>query len=154
MSDVRIDTSARKTTWPMAFALCALATWRITHLFVEEDGPADLVLRLRRAAGSSALGPVMDCFYCASVWVALPIALELTREPSTETPRRRLGVPRGVISPGRVAIWLALSGAACLLEQATRSGNVRAILDEPSAPQADDLQTAHPRRRVVPGLVA
>ena len=52
----------------------ALATWRVTHLLVEEDGPADVVLRLRRAAGTGTVGQLMDCFSCASLWVALPIA--------------------------------------------------------------------------------
>ena len=63
---------------PMPFAIFALATWRVTHLLVEEDGPSDLVLRLRDIANSSVFGQVMDCFYCASVWVALPFAVVLT----------------------------------------------------------------------------
>ncbi len=150
MSDARGDTRADTTAWPVAFALCALATWRITHLVVNEDGPGDVVLRVRRAAGSGALGQLMDCFYCVSVWVALPIALTLTREPARAAPGRRFGTSRRVITPGRVAIWLALSGAACLLEQATRSD----ILDEPSAPPADESRPAPPHQRVVPGVVA
>jgi Protein of unknown function (DUF1360) len=84
------------------FALAALATWRVTHLIAEEDGPGDLVVRLRRRAGNSELGTLMDCFYCVSVWVAAPFALVISRRP------RELPLT-----------WLALSGAACLLEQAT-----------------------------------
>jgi hypothetical protein len=150
VSAARADTSTDATTWAVAFALGALATWRVTHLVVNEDGPADVVLRLRRAAGSSPLGQLMDCFYCASAWVALPIALTLTRGHATTAPWRRLGASRRVISPGRVTIWLALWGAACLLEQATRSD----ILDEPSAHQADEPHAAPSRRRAVPGGVA
>jgi len=149
VSGARDDTSARTMAWPVAFALCALATWRITHLVVNEDGPGEVVLRVRRAAGSSALGQAMDCFYCASVWVALPIALTLTRGPARTAPWRRFGASRRVISPGRVAIWLALSGAACLLEQATRSGNPH----EPYALEASEPRPAAPQRRVVPGAV-
>jgi hypothetical protein len=108
------------TGWPLAFALCALATWRLTHLLVEEDGPADAVLRLRRAAGPGVLGQAMDCFYCASVWVALPVAVGLTRDPSVRAPWRRPGPSSRVAWPRCVVTWLALSGAACLLEQATR----------------------------------
>jgi hypothetical protein len=104
--------------WPMAFTLCALATWRLTHLLVEEDGPADAVLRLRRAAGPGVLGQAMDCFYCASAWVALPVAMGLTRDPSVPAP----GPSSRVTWSRCVVIWLALSGAACLLEQATRPG--------------------------------
>jgi hypothetical protein len=47
------DTSAHRSTWLMSFVLFALAVWRVTHLLVEEDGPVDVVLGLRRAAGSS-----------------------------------------------------------------------------------------------------
>lgn len=39
--------------WPTLF-LTTLAAWRLTHLLANEDGPADLVLRLRRALGTAA----------------------------------------------------------------------------------------------------
>lgn len=84
------------------FALAALATWRVTHLLAEEDGPANLVVRARARLGTSVAGELMDCFYCLSVWVAAPLTLTVTRRP------REL-----------LTTWLALSGAACLLEQAT-----------------------------------
>jgi hypothetical protein len=85
------------------FALASLATWRVTHLIAEEDGPADIVVRARRRAGESWTGELMDCFYCLSVWVAAPFAFVVSRRPR-EAP----------------LVWLALSGAACLLEQATK----------------------------------
>ena len=85
------------------FVLAALATWRVTHLLVAEDGPADVVVRLRRRAGSSWAGDLLDCFYCLSVWVAVPFTAGLAG-------RRR-------VDP---VSCLAVSGAACLLEQATR----------------------------------
>jgi len=96
---------------PGRFALAALATWRVTHLLAEEDGPADAVVRLRRRAGESWVGGLMDCFYCLSVWVAAPFAVVVSRR-ARDTPLN----------------WLALSGAACLLEQATRE---RAVSTEP-----------------------
>lgn len=83
--------------------LAALATWRVSHFLAEEDGPADLVVRLRRRAGSSWAGDLLDCFYCLSIWVAAPFSLGLVR--------------RHRVDP---VSWLAVSGAACLLEQATR----------------------------------
>ena len=52
--------------------LGTLAVWRITHLFSEEDGPWDVFARLRRVAGR-----ILACFYCLSLWVALPLALML-----------------------------------------------------------------------------
>ncbi len=97
------------------FALATLATWRVTHLLAEEDGPGDAVIRLRARAGESWVGGLMDCFYCLSVWVAAPFALYASR--------RRREAP---------LTWLALSGAACLLEQATRERP--ASTDEKGAP--------------------
>ena len=82
--------------------LAALAAWRVTHLIAEEDGPADAVLRVRVALGDGFAGKLMDCFYCLSIWVAAPL--------SVIAARRRRDMP---------LVWLALSGAACLLERAT-----------------------------------
>ena len=83
------------------FAVAALATWRVTHLLASEDGPGDAVVRLRARLGSGQAGQLMDCFQCLSVWVAAPASVYVTRD-------RRDAVP----------VWLALSGAACLLERA------------------------------------
>jgi hypothetical protein len=100
------------------FALGSLATWRLTHLLAEEDGPADLVLRTRVALGQSRGGELMDCFYCVSVWVAAPLSLGVVR--------RRSEVP---------IAWLGLSAAACLIERLTsgRSATSVAGLAAPSA---------------------
>jgi hypothetical protein len=84
------------------FILAVLAAWRVTHLLASEDGPADLVFRLRARLGSSFAGKLMDCFYCLSLWVAAPLALLVTRQIL-----------------GWIVAWLAISGAACLLERAT-----------------------------------
>jgi hypothetical protein len=90
--------------WPLwvRFVLAVLATWRVSHLIVAEDGPWDLMVRLRRWAGAGTLGRLMDCFYCTSLWVAAPCALVVAPE-----------VVGGLIA------WLAVSGGACLLERAT-----------------------------------
>ena len=58
-------------------ALGTLCVWRVTHLLHAEDGPWDLVVGLRRAAGNGMFGRMLDCFYCLSVWVAVPFALLL-----------------------------------------------------------------------------
>lgn len=84
------------------FLIAVLATWRVSHLLAREDGPAGLVLRLRHALGDGALGAVLDCFKCLSLWIAAPFACFVTLEP----------LPL-------VVTWLALSGAASLLEAAT-----------------------------------
>ena len=83
------------------FALASLATWRLTHLLAEEDGRWR-VLRVRALVGQARLGQLMDCFYCLSVWGAAPLSVAVVR--------RRKQVP---------LVWLALSGASCLLERAT-----------------------------------
>jgi len=79
----------------------AAAVWRITHLLHAEDGPWDVLARMRRLAGQGAIGKMLDCFYCSSVWVAFPISLAL-----------------GSSLKERLLLWPALSGAAILLERA------------------------------------
>jgi hypothetical protein len=81
-----------------AFVLCALAIWRIGHLLAREDGPFDLVFKLRKAAGQGFFGSLLDCFYCLSLWLALPFAALLSHD-----------------WPTRAVVWLALSGTASLL---------------------------------------
>jgi len=93
----------------LSFTLAVLATWRVTHLLASEDGPADLIVRLRAALGESFAGKLLDCFYCLSLWVAAPLALCVTREPVEW-----------------LYSWLAVSGGACLLE--------RAFIDRQAAP--------------------
>ena len=61
------------------FILGLLTVWRITHLLHAEDGPWDIVVRLRRAAGNGFWGKLLDCFYCLSLWSAVPLALLLGR---------------------------------------------------------------------------
>lgn len=84
----------------MGFA-AVLATWRVTHLVVAEDGPWDTVARLRRLAGAGVWGDLMDCFYCVSLWVALPFAWWLHGDWGA-----------------RLVLWLALSGGAIVIDRA------------------------------------
>ena len=84
------------------FLLGALCVWRLTHLLMAEDGPWRCFARLREAAAAGFWGGLLDCFYCLSSWIAVPIAL-LIGETTLE----------------RVLLWPALSGAAILLERAT-----------------------------------
>lgn len=82
--------------------LGGLAIWRLTHLLVAEDGPWDLFVRLRRAAGTGVLGELLDCFYCLSLWIAAPLAYLI-----------------GGSWPERALLWPALSALACALERLT-----------------------------------
>lgn len=85
------------------FVLGLLATWRVAHLLAYEDGPWDLLVRLRVALGDGVLGRLVDCFQCVSLWVAAPFALV---------------VGRGALEWGLA--WLGLSGGACLLDRIGR----------------------------------
>jgi hypothetical protein len=85
------------------FTLAVLAAWRVTHLLAKEDGPADVLAQFRARLGTGSAGRLMDCFHCLSLWVAAPIAVFTCRKPLD-----------------RLLAWLALSGAACLLERAAQ----------------------------------
>jgi len=89
-----------ETSFWARFVLAVLATWRVTHLLASEDGPADIIVRVRRLLGQSFLGALMDCFNCLSLWIAAPAAMFVWRQPL-----------RWFVA------WLALSGGACLLER-------------------------------------
>ena len=83
-------------------AVGILVVWRITHLLQAEDGPWEIVVRLRRRAGTTFGGKLLDCFYCLSLWIAVPFAWLI-----------------GESLQQRLLLTLALSGAAILLERAT-----------------------------------
>ena len=89
------------TDW-LRIVLAVLATWRVAHLIAREDGPFDVVLSLRGRVGNGTLGRLMDCPYCLSIWVAAPWATWIAHDPVEW-----------------IAVWLATSGGASLLERAT-----------------------------------
>jgi hypothetical protein len=73
--------------------------WRLTHLLQAEDGPFDVIFKLRKSLGNGALGSLMDCFYCLSLWVALPLGLYSGRTWLEKTLQ-----------------WLALSSGAIIIQ--------------------------------------
>lgn len=85
-----------------SFVIVCLVVWRLTHLLSKEDGPWDIIFKLRKAAGAGFFGSLLDCFYCLSIWIALPFGLWL-----------------GLFWWQKILYWLAASGAACLLEKTT-----------------------------------
>jgi hypothetical protein len=82
--------------------IAVLGVWRITHLLVAEDGPADIIVKFRRLFGHGFFGKLLDCFYCASLWVALPFAMTI-----------------GTSWQERFILWPALSGGAILADRLT-----------------------------------
>ena len=103
------------------FMLSVLCVWRVTHLLQAEDGPADLLVRLRRMAGRGFAGKLLDCFYCLSLWVAAPLAYWV--------PETRLE---------RLLWWPALSAGAILLERVSSPHG-----DEAPAAYFEDKEAPH-----------
>jgi len=104
------------------FVLAVLATWRVTHLLANEDGPADLIVRFRALLGRSIFGQLMDCFNCLSLWIAAPAALFVSRRPVEW-----------------LFCWLALSGGACLLERLGQEPVVIQRLSQSAEGGIDDV---------------
>ncbi|MGH9928778.1 MAG: DUF1360 domain-containing protein [Pyrinomonadaceae bacterium] len=82
-----------------------LGVWRITNLLQAEDGPGDIMAHLRRKAGTGFWGKLLDCFYCLSIWTAVPFALFI-----------------GQGWRERLILWPAFSAGAILLERLTNPG--------------------------------
>jgi hypothetical protein len=104
----------------LRFVFAVLACWRVAHLLASEDGPGDIVIRIRTRLGRSFGGRLMDCFYCLSIWVAAPLALFVSTKPVEA-----------------VVVWLAVSGGACLLE---RVGQPAVVMERlpPAGNQEED----------------
>jgi hypothetical protein len=81
-------------------AIGILGVWRVSHLLHAENGPWNAVERFRKLVGAGFWGGLFGCFYCLSLWVAVPFALLL----SGETKQRLL-------------LWPALSAGAILIER-------------------------------------
>ena len=87
---------------PFIFIIILLAVWRITHLIQAEDGPFEIIYRIRKFVGDGFFGKLMDCFYCSSIWVAAIPAIYL-----------------GQTLLWKVLLIFAFSGGAILLEKFT-----------------------------------
>lgn len=112
--------------------VAVLVVWRVTHLLAAEDGPGGILAALRRAMGAGFWGELLDCFYCLSLWVALPPALLL-----------------GEGWRDRLLLWPALSGAAILLERATgrEDPSLSAAAQEPEVSWPAVVTVGHSRAR-------
>ena len=79
-----------------------LGVWRVTHLLHAEDGPWNVVARVRLKAGRGFWAGLLDCFHCSSLWVAIPFAYFLGD---------------GIVMS--IFLWPAFSAGAILLERVT-----------------------------------
>ncbi len=59
----------------LMYFVIVIVVWRITHLVSAEDGPFDLIIKLRKLLGNSFVGKLMDCFYCLSIWIGFLAAI-------------------------------------------------------------------------------
>jgi hypothetical protein len=103
------------------FVLSILCVWRITHLLQAEDGPWDIIVRLRRVAGEGFWGKLLDCFYCLSLWIAAPLAFVLGETLSEQ-----------------LLLWPALSAGAILAERVKTQEQ-----ESPPAPYIEDKEDEH-----------
>ena len=113
------------TFWPK-LALGILATWRLTHLLAHEDGPADVVARVRAVLGDGFWGRMVDCFQCLSLWISAPIAWWIAG-----------GAITGWVD--MAVTWLAVSGAACLLERIGQPSLTMHTMPEPGPGEDDGM---------------
>jgi hypothetical protein len=88
--------------------LSILATWRISHLFAQEDGPFDVIIKFRKLFGQGFFGSLLDCFYCLSIWVAIPFAILLSQNISLF-----------------ILYWFGISGGACVLYKLSEKVNYK-----------------------------
>lgn len=84
------------------YGVLVIIVWRLTHLISAEDGPFEIIIKLRKRAGNGFLGKLMDCFYCLSIWIGIAVALYVTRQWDQV-----------------ILLGLYYSGAAILLEKLT-----------------------------------
>lgn len=114
------------------WAMGVLACWRLTHLLWAEDGPGRLIARWRDRlprSPDSGLPVLVGCFYCLSLWVALPLSvlIVLLTGPESVSPTQWLAS----LALGS----LGLSGGAITLERA---------LERPAATPVEALQEPLP----------
>src|SRR5262249_3432216 len=83
-----------------------LSVWRLSHLVSEEDGPWDLLFRMRRKLGQGFWGSLLDCFYCVSLWISAPAGYWI-----------------GTGWSERVLLWLSFSARATLLQECVCAGD-------------------------------
>jgi hypothetical protein len=77
-----------------------LGVWRLTDLLHAEDGPWHAFRHSRALLAAVGLQEAASCFYCLSVWVALPVAAWI-----------------GESWMERILLWPALAGGAALIQR-------------------------------------
>lgn len=79
-----------------------LFVWRLSHLISYENGPFNIILKIRESIGNGIIGKLMDCFYCLSIWISF--------------------IPAFAFGEGffqKLLLCFAFSGGAIILEKLT-----------------------------------
>jgi hypothetical protein len=97
-----------------------------------EEGPANAIVRLRESLANTILASFINCFGCLSVWIAIPFAFFVSAVPVDW-----------------IVTWVALSGAAFLLERMARSRS--SLNGFPIQSQESREMGCCGQRRVFPG---
>lgn len=100
------------------FIVCCLAVWRLSSLFIHEDGPWNMFQRIREWAGivhdengvpwivpGSFFAQLLSCVWCISVWFGAFFAVGMLLFPAITLV---------------IAIPFALSAVAIFLNKAVR----------------------------------
>ena len=90
----------------LELAVDALATWRLTHLIVEDVFPPIAAAReavIERFGPDSSVSYLVSCIFCTGVWVAIGVSAARTIAPKRWHPASRM---------------LAIAAAAPLVEAA------------------------------------
>lgn len=79
----------------LIFLIYILAVWRISNLFVNESGPFDMFLRIRKLTGivhdsqkrpveipDNVFAGVLSCVWCFSIWVAFFMTILIFVSPT------------------------------------------------------------------------
>lgn len=121
----------------LRISIAALAVWRVTHLLQTEDGPLEVLARVRRGLRKASLAGLADCFYCLSLWLAAPISLYL-----------------GSSWMDRLVLWPALSGAAIFLNRFAESMPVvPSYYEEPIREENSQCSVAEIPENLQPGIL-
>ena len=62
------------------YFILVIVTWRVTHLISNEDGPFEIIFKLRQISGNSFFGKLMDCFYCLSIWIGFLLSIYISNQ--------------------------------------------------------------------------
>jgi hypothetical protein len=98
---------------PLQLLIFGLAVFRLSLLLSKEDGPAWIFRKLRRSVpAKSSAKEGIQCLWCVSVWMAIPVSIYMTcRLLHVELPETLILLGDWFI------LMLALSAVAIIVNQ-------------------------------------